>query len=40
VSADDAALTVMVDTGDEAWRAIRAFYEQRETRAPGPLLDP
>jgi uncharacterized protein (TIGR00730 family) len=36
----DAQLTVIVDTGEEAWRAIRDFYEQRETRQPGPLLDP
>ena len=40
VSESDAQLTVSVDTGDEAWRAIRDFYAAREAREPGPLLDP
>ena len=33
-------ITVTVDTGDDAWRAVRDFYAARETREPGPLLDP
>ncbi|MFN8027144.1 MAG: hypothetical protein U0W40_12535 [Acidimicrobiia bacterium] len=40
ISAVDAGLTTVVDTGDEAWRAIREFYAQREAREPGPLVDP
>jgi len=40
ISEDDAQFTVMVETGDDAWRAVRDFYAARETREPGPLLDP
>jgi predicted Rossmann-fold nucleotide-binding protein len=39
IGATDTGLCATVDTGDEAWQAIREFYEGRVTPEPGPLVD-